>query len=130
MQELPKTGSAVGVDVGMKNVAILSTGEVFGNPKWFRILEKKLAHAQRILSHRTKGGANWHKRRIKVARIHERITNARTNYLQKLSTMIIKNNDVIGIEDLQVSNMLQDHKLAKAIQEVSWSQFRAIINFI
>lgn len=61
VQEMPKTGSAVGVDVGVKNFAILSTREVFDNPKWFRILEKKLAHAQRILSRRTKDGANWHK---------------------------------------------------------------------
>ncbi|EJR48733.1 hypothetical protein IIM_03910 [Bacillus cereus VD107] len=81
VQGLPKTSSAVGIDVGVKNFAILSTGEVFGNPKWFRILEQKLAHAQRILSRRIKGGANWHKQRIKVARIHERIKNARTDYL-------------------------------------------------
>ncbi|KFN02417.1 transposase [Bacillus clarus] len=66
VQELPKTGSSVGVDVGVKTFAILSTGEVFHNPKWFRILEKKLAHAQRILSRRTKGGSNWHKQRIKI----------------------------------------------------------------
>ncbi|PDZ67936.1 transposase, partial [Bacillus cereus] len=71
VQELPKTDSAVGIDVGVKNFAILSTGEVFGNTKWSRVLEKKLAHAQRILSRRTKGGANWHKQRMKVARIHE-----------------------------------------------------------
>ncbi|MGE7737969.1 transposase, partial [Bacillus paramycoides] len=69
---------------------------------------------------------NWQKQRMKVARIHERIKQARTDYLQKLSTRIIKNHDVIGIEDLQVSNMLQNHKLAKAIQEVSWSQFKIL----
>ena len=119
VQPLEKTNSSVGVDLGLKDFAILSTGQVFSNPKWFHKLEEDLVKAQRILSKRVKDSSNWNKQGVKVAKIHERITNARTDYLQKISTEIIKNHDVVGIEDLQVSNMLKNHKLAKAISEVS-----------
>ncbi|MFD2445501.1 IS200/IS605 family element RNA-guided endonuclease TnpB [Bacillus sp. CGMCC 1.16607] len=127
--ELPKTNSAVGIDVGLKDFAILSDGTTFSNPRFFRILEEKLVKAQRIMSRRTIGGSNWYKAKMKVARIHEKITNARKDYLDKISTVIVKNHDIIGMENLSVSNMLKNHNLAKAINEVSWSQFKTMIEY-
>lgn len=126
---LPKTNSAIGIDVGIKDFAILSNGVIYSNPQFFRALEKKLAKAQRIMSRRTIGGANWYKSKRKVARIHEKIVNVRKDYLDKISTEIVKNHDIIGMEDLSVSNMLKSHHLAKAIIEVSWSQFKTMIEY-
>lgn len=122
--ELPKTKSVIGIDMGLKDFAILSDEKIYPNPKVSRTLEIKLIKAQRIMSRRTPGGANWSKAKVKVARIHERIANARKDSLDKISTEIVKNHDIIGMEHLSVSNMLKNHNLAKAISEVSWSQLK------
>ncbi|MFS1519524.1 IS200/IS605 family element RNA-guided endonuclease TnpB [Bacillus sp. SCS-151] len=129
VQILEKTNSSIGIDMGLKHFAILSDGKEYSNPKFFRTLEEKLAIAQRILSRRTKGGVNWNKQRIKVARLQEKIMNARNDYLQKVSTDIVKSHDMIGIEDLQVGNMLKNGNLAKAISEVSWAKFRTMLEY-
>ncbi|MEH7125543.1 IS200/IS605 family element RNA-guided endonuclease TnpB [Bacillus sp. JJ1773] len=127
--ELPKTNSAIGIDIGIKDFAILSNGTIYPNPQFFRTLEEKLAKAQQIMSRRTIGGANWYKAKSKVARIHEKITNTRKDYLDKISTDIVKNHDIIGMENLSVSNMLKNGHLAKAISEVSWSKFKTMIEY-
>ncbi|AGK53831.1 IS200/IS605 family element RNA-guided endonuclease TnpB [Bacillus sp. 1NLA3E] len=126
---LLKTNSAIGIDVGLKDFAILSDGTIYPNPKFFRSLEEKLVHAQRVMSRRKIGGANWYKAKRKVACIHEKIVNSRKDYLDKISSKIVKNHDIIGMEDLSVSNMLKNHHLAKAISEVSWSQFKYMIEY-
>lgn len=128
--ELPKSNSAVGIDLGLKDFAVLSNGSPpYKNPKFFQTLEEKLVKTQQIMSRRTIGSANWYKAKVKVARIHEKIANARKDYLDKISTEIVKNHDIIGMEDLSVSNMLKNHHLAKAINEVSWSQFKCMIEY-
>ncbi|MDE3841220.1 transposase (plasmid) [Bacillus methanolicus] len=129
VSEWPKTRSSIGIDVGIKDFAILSNGTTYSNPKFFRSLEEKLAKAQRIMSRRTVGGANWYKAKKKVARIHEKIANARKDFLDKVPTEIVKNHDIIGMEDLSISNMLKNRHLTKAINEISWSQFKSMLEY-
>ena len=139
VEPFDKTDSVVGVDMGLSTFAVVSDKPSTRIQDSLKQIEKKLQKEQRILSRRMRlaikqkrklsEAKNYQKQRRKVARIYERMVNVRTDYLHKLSTQLVKNHDLIGVEDLAVSEMLQNKQYAKGIQEASWSFFKNMLMY-
>ena len=125
----PNAGGMIGIDVGIKEFYSDSNGNIVNNPKYLEKSMRKLLREQRRLSRKQKGSNNRNKQRIKVAKVHEKVTNQRNDFLQKQSTMLVSENQTICIEDLNVKGMVRNHRLAQHIASCSWSKFFTMLEY-
>jgi len=129
IEEFPKTGKAVGIDLGIKDLVICSDKKVYKNPKNTYKYEVILKRAQQHLSRKVKGSNNRDRARIKVAKIHKKITNCRKDTIHKTTTDLVKNNDLIMMESLRVKNMVKNNKLAKALSDASFGEIKRQLEY-
>jgi putative transposase len=126
---LPKTGKSVGIDLGIKDFVITSEGYKYKNNRYTKTYERLLKKHQQHLSRKTKGSNRYYKQRLKVAKLHKKITNSRLDNLHKVSTELIRKYDTIVLEDLNIKGMIKNHKLSKHISDVSWSKFIELLTY-
>ncbi len=129
IEPLKPTGTVVGVDLGIKYLAITSDGQKFLNNKYYYAAEEKLRKLHRQFSRKTKGSNRWNKQRIKLARLYERVAYQRRDAMQKLTTELVRNYDLICIEDLNLSGMIKHHSWANAVTDASFAEFRRELEY-